>query len=153
MRVIMFLAFLLGGLAQADDATEASAAVHEYFRVFNAGDVEKIANDIYLPPVLIGGGEAHLIYGDAETAAESLDRTYQQIASRGWKKSVIADTMTCVLSDNLALVDTRYSRMTSQGNAIPPVIRTILYVVKKVQGEWRIIAFFGHNPERRPSCI
>ena len=153
MRVIIFLAFLLSGLALADDATEASAAVHEYFRVFNAKDVEKIANDIYLPPVLIGGGETHRIYDDVETAVESLGNTYQQFESLGWKESVIADTKTCILTDDLALVDTRFSRMTDDGKTIPPDIRTTLYALKKVQGEWRIIAFFGHDPERRLSCV
>jgi len=52
----------------------------------------------------------------------------------------------------LALVDTRYSRMDGSGNPIPPAIRTVLYVLQKIDEDWRIVAFYSHDEERRPGC-
>jgi hypothetical protein len=49
-------------------------------------------------------------------------------------------------------VDTRYSRLTSDGDPIPTAVRTTLYVLQKIGGDWRIVAFYGHDNETRPSC-
>tara|TARA_B100001750_G_scaffold179475_1_gene147834 strand:+ start:102 stop:566 length:465 start_codon:yes stop_codon:yes gene_type:complete len=148
-EILVGLVFLFGQLAHADDA---SAKIYEYFGVFNDKDLEQIANNIYAMPLLVGGGEGHLVWNDAESATNSLRNTYKEIESRGWKASVIDNTKTCTLSANLALVDVKFSRMNGEGKAIPPEIRTTLYVLKKTAEGWRIIAFFGHDSDHRPSC-
>ena len=146
---------LLAGVwipALASDAEDAEAKLYEYFEVFNQKDAEKVANVIYSTPVHIGGGTAHRVLATPEAAVENLTNLYAQIEGQGWRESVIENLQTCVLSGTLALVDTRYSRMDSDGNPIPPAIRTTLYVVQKIDGDWRIVAFYGHDNESRPSC-
>ena len=138
--------------ALASDAEDAEAKLYEYFEVFNQKDAEKVANVIYSTPVHIGGGTAHRVLATPEAAVENLTNLYAQIEGQGWRESVIENLQTCVLSETLALVDTRYSRMDNDGNPIPPAIRTTLYVVQKIDGDWRIVAFYGHDNESRPSC-
>ena len=153
MRGLLALGLtLLSFIAMADDADDAGAKLYEYFDVFNQKDAAKVANVIYSTPVHIGGGGGHRVLADPAAAVDNLTNLYEQIEAQGWKESVIEDLKVCVLSDTLALVDTRYSRMTHDGKPIPPAIRTTLYVVQKIEGDWRIVAFYGHDNEHRPVC-
>ena len=146
----LILVFAVGALANEND--DAGAKLYEYFEVFNAKDVEKVANYIYSTPVHIGGGDSHRVLADPAAAIENLNGLYPQIEAQGWKESVIEDLQICHASDTLALVDTRYSRMDQDGQPIPPAIRTTLYVLQKIEDRWAIVAFYGHDSDKRPSC-
>lgn len=150
LLTLLLLAFTIN--ATADDSDEAGAKIYEYFELFNARDVQTIANEIYSSPVHIGGGAGHRVYVDPAAAIESLNSFYGQLDEQGWKASVIDHLEICQLSDTLALVDTRFSRVTQDGEPIPPAVRTTLYVVQVIDGAWRIVAFYGHDADKRPSC-
>ncbi len=152
MKFFGLLAFFACSVAIADDAADAGAKVHEYFAAFNAREVEKVANEIYSTPVHIGGGDGHRVLATPESAAENLANLYEVIVERGWKESKISSLSICVASDTLALVDTQYSRLNQDGDPIPPVLRTNLYVLQKIDGAWRIVAFYGHDDDKRPAC-
>jgi hypothetical protein len=138
--------------AAADNAADAGAKVHEYFAAFNAQQVQRVANEIYSTPVHIGGGDGHRVLATPEAAVENLQSLYKVIIDRGWKESKISNLSICVASDSLALVDTQYSRLNQDGEPIPPVLRTNLYVLQKIDGAWRIVAFYGHDDDKRPAC-
>ncbi|MGI9261817.1 MAG: DUF6841 family protein [Woeseiaceae bacterium] len=135
----------------ADDEA-AGAKLHEYFAAFNEKDVDRIANQIYATPVQIGGGNGHRIYADPTDAIDNLNRLYEQIEAQGWVASRIENLEICVVSKSVALVDTRYSRFDGDGEPIAPAIRTTLYVLQKINDSWRIVAFYGHDSDRRPTC-
>lgn len=152
MKILTLLLVAFAANALADDADDAGAKLYEYFAVFNAKDVERVANHIYATPVQIGGGPSHRVLADPAAAVENLTNLYEQIEAQGWKESVIEDLSICIASATLALVDTRYSRMDHDGNPIPPAIRTTLYVLQKIDDRWAIVAFYGHDSDKRPSC-
>ncbi len=154
MRIILFLvtAILVSAQAPADDAADAGARLYEYFELFNSKDTESIANTIYSTPVHIGGGAGHSLFENSQAAIESLTNLYEQIEAQGWVESRISDLKICMASATLALVDTRYSRIDRDGVPIPPAIRTTLYILQKIDGDWRIVAFYGHDPDIRPGC-
>ena len=153
MKRMFWLAIvLLSAASVADEAGDASAKVYEYFDVFNAKDIAGIVDTIYSTPIHIGGGNSHRVLADANAATENLAGLYEMLDGQGWKESVIENVRTCQLSDSLALVDTRYSRIDRDGNPIPPRIRTNLDVVQKLEEGWRIVAFYGHDADKRPVC-
>jgi ketosteroid isomerase-like protein len=152
-NVVLALVIVLAGTTVfAADNEAAGAKLHEYFAVFNAKDVERIAHDIYSTPVQIGGGAGHRIYADPADAIENLNGLFERIEAQGWVESRIENLRVCVASDSLALVDTRYSRIDRDGNPIAPAIRTTLYVLQRIDDDWRIVAFYGHDDDNRPSC-
>lgn len=150
--VILMLVLLSYSVAIADDADDAGAKLYEYFEAFNAQDTHKVANEIYSTPVHIGGGDGHRVLPTPEAAVENLENLYAVIKGRGWKESKISSLEICVASDTLALVDTQYSRLKQDGEPIPPTLRTNLYVLQKIDGDWRIVAFYGHDDDKRPAC-
>ena len=152
IKLITLFAFIVCNVAIADDANDAGAKLYEYFATFNEKNVHKVANQIYSTPVHIGGGSGHRVLADPDMAVENLTNLYEQIEAQGWVESKISDLVICLASESLALVDTRYSRIDNEGNAIPPAIRTTLYVLQKIAGDWRIVAFYGHDNDHRPAC-
>lgn len=152
IKLIALLAIIWCNVAIADNAEDAGAKVYEYFTVFNARDTQRIATEIYSTPVHIGGGTAHRILADPEAAIANLADLYEVIEAQGWRESVIDNLKICMASETLALVDTRYSRIDENGEPIPPAIRTNLYVLLMLEGSWRIVAFYGHDDDKRPSC-
>lgn len=149
---MLFLLILLVTPAAADDAADAGAALHNYFDAFNRKDVQKVAHEVYSTPVHIGGGEGHRVLANPEAAVDNLTNLFEQIEEQGWVESRISDLEVCVASATLALVDTQYSRLDKDGGAIPPAVRTTLYVLQKLEGDWKIVAFYGHDDDKRPSC-
>ena len=149
-RLLLSSLLFVAMAASAND--DAGAKIYEYFELFNAKDVQKIAHEIYSSPVHIGVGDSHRVYADPAAAIESLNSFYGQLDEQGWKASIIDDLQICELSDTLALVDTKFSRMTHAGEPIPPAVRTTLYIVQKIEGDWRIVAFYGHDADKRPAC-
>lgn len=150
--IIAVLATFASMITLADDADDAGAKLYEYFAEFNEKDIETVANYIYSTPVHIGGGTGNRVLADPAAAVANLTGLYEQIEAQGWVESRIDNLKVCVASDTLALVDTRYSRIDRDGNPIPPAIRTTLYVLQKIDGDWRIVAFYGHDNDNRPSC-
>ena len=154
MKFTILFYILLGtsGLVLADDSDDTGAKLYEYFETFNAKDMRKVANEIYSTPVHIGGGDGHRVLENPDAAVANLTNLFVQIEAQGWVESRIENLKICVASPTLALVDTRYSRIDKEGNAIPPAIRTTLYVLQKIEGDWRVVAFYGHDNDSRPAC-
>lgn len=154
MRILLTIALVLlcSAPSSADDRADAGAKVYEYFATFNARDVQKIAAHIYATPVHVGGGDSHRVLADAPAAIANLNNLFEQIGKQGWRESRIEDVKVCLASATLALVDTRYSRIDVDGIPIPPAVRTTLYVLQKIDGDWRIVAFYGHDNGIRPGC-
>lgn len=150
--IMTLLVIVICNVAVADDADDAGAKLYEYFATFNDKDIQKVANHIYSTPVHIGGGAGHRVLATPDAAVENLTGLYKQLDTQGWVESRISDLKICVASETLALVDTRYSRLDKEGNAIPPAIRTTLYVLQKIEDEWRVVAFYGHDNDMRPAC-
>lgn len=150
--IMVMLALFATTNVIADDAADAGAKVYEYFEAFNQKDTNKIATTIYSMPVHIGGGTGHRIYADASAAVASLPGFYEQIEADGWVESRISDLKICMASETLALVDTRFSRLDQNGETMPPAIRTTLYILQKIEEDWRIVAFYGHDNDSRPGC-
>lgn len=46
----------------------------------------------------------------------------------------------------------RTSRIDHNGTPIPPALRTNLYVLQKLDRDWRIVAFYSHDNNKRPGC-
>ena len=67
-------------------------------------------------------------------------------------ESKISSLSICVASDILALVDTQNMRLIQDGYLIPPNLRTNLYLLQNIDGIWKVVAFYGHDDDKRPAC-
>lgn len=150
--ILLTLTLFVSTNVVADDADDAGAKLFEYFDAFNEKAITFIANDIYSTPVHIGGGSSHSMMADPAGAVAALESLYDDLEGDGWVESEISDLQICMASDTLAFVDTLYSRLKQNGEAIPPAIRTTLYILQKFDDDWKIVSFYSHDNDKRPSC-
>ena len=149
---IIIVTALIGAPVLADDVSESQAKLHEYFERFSARDIDGILGEIYANPVHIGSGSAHRAYQTNADAKKSLDSLYEQITGQGWVRSVIRRIDSCQLVDGLVFSDVRYVREKGDGEAIAPGLRSNIYVTRKTDKGWRIIAFYGKDPDVKFEC-
>ncbi len=154
MRGILLasLAALSLHVAAADNVKDAKAKLHEYFETFNKNDIHKVTTEIYSTPLHTGFGSNHGVLATPAEAFESLDEFRKQISSEGWVKFRIDDVQTCELSDTLVLLDTHYTGIYKEGSDNPGTSSTLMYVLQKIDDNWRIIAYYGHDHDKRPTC-
>ena len=154
MKKLFFAALILltPMVAAADDAADAEAKLREYFDAFNARDTRTISEAIYSAPVHIANQSGHRAYLTPEDARTSLRNLYAQIEDQGWVKSVIQRVNACVIAEGLVFAEVIYARNTAEGEAIPPGIRTNIYVVQELPVGWRIVAFYGKNAGVKLTC-
>ena len=152
MRSVALLLLFVAGTASADSHGEVEAHMLKYFDRFNARDVETIAEEVYAMPLQIAGESVNRTLADADAARASLVNLYRQLDQQRWAASVISRVDVCLLAEGLAFADTIYSRIDEDGDAIPPAVRTNVYVLRKQDGGWRIIAFYLRDADKPPAC-
>ena len=150
--VLATVLLLVGGVVCADDAEEASIKVQEYFDAFNARDVDKITSEVYAMPVHIGSGAEHRVLIDEQAATDNLRTLYAQLDEQGWARSEIREINGCSVAPGMVFADVTYSRIDKGGNAIPPDLRTNLYILRGHEDGWRIIAFYIHATDKTVGC-
>jgi hypothetical protein len=148
----MLVTLFAATVASADDAASAEAKIREYFDAFNDKAVQRISESIYSVPVHMASQAGHRAYLSVEDARENLLTLYRQIEDQGWSESVIDEVNACVIATGLVFAEVRYTRNKSNGEAIAPGLRTNIYVVQELPVGWRIIAFYGKNPDTLLTC-
>lgn len=152
MRWTIAAALVAAGACLADATDDVEAKMMQYFELFNARDVAGITEEIYAVPVHIASEAGHRSLSSDAASRDSLRNLYTQIEAQGWVRSVIDSVDVCLLSDGLAFAETRYARIDADGKPIPPDVRTNVYVLRKLETGWRIVAFYPHDPGRKFDC-
>ena len=151
-RYWAILILFLCGNALAGDADDVKAHLYKYFATFSAGDAEKVANEIYSTPLHTAFGTSHGVMATPDAAVENLGNLYEEWGADGWAESRINRMDVCMATDNIALVDTRYSNLNKDGEQLPPGEQAIIYVLQKIEGNWRVIAYYGLDSDKQPRC-
>ena len=132
--------------------SEVKKLFNEFIIAFNAKDSEKITRTFFRTPVTLRQGENVSLVTTSEDAIRTLENLFGQIEQKGWTKSKVIRVDLCVISETLVFLDNEYSRLKEDGTAIEPAIRRTLQVWQKLKDEWRIVAFYFHDPSVRIGC-
>jgi len=136
--------------ARADkDEREVRDLMEKYLELFNAAAAKEIAQHIYAAPIQHTSKTGHGAVTSTAEVQNMFDNIFKQIKARGWVRSHTHSLDVLVLGDGLALVELNYSRIAGDGKPIPPDRRAGLYVVKKIDDAWRIVALYGHDATKK----
>jgi ketosteroid isomerase-like protein len=137
------LAFVAVTPAFADDAAkEVEAKMREYFTVWNQHDAAAVATRIYRLDNTANG---------AGTQA-NFQAQFDSLKAQGYDHSELKSIDTCLIGPNLALAWMRYSRIKTDGTAMPPKDRATLYKLRKTADGWRIAELLGGDATGDFSC-
>ncbi len=132
-----------------EDASDARAHVEKHLELFNASAAEEISHKMFAAPVHYTTRTGH---GTAATTADvqrMFETIFEAIRKRGWVRSTTHELDAFAAGDGVAFVELIYSRMDAHGKAIPPEKRATLYVLKKLEAGWRIVALYSHDSARK----
>ena len=132
--------------------SEVKKLFNEFITAFNARDSEKITSNFLRAPLTLREGDNVTLVTTPEDAIRTLDHLFDQIEQKGWKESKVIGVDLCEISETLVFLDNEYSRLKEDGSAIEPAIRKTLQVWQKLNDEWRIVAFYFHDPSVRIGC-
>lgn len=128
---------------------DVTAAANEYMAKFSKEDAKGVAQDVYShPAVAIRDGSVQL--SDEATLAEQYANNIKRLKAGGWVRSAFLNPTVCVLTSNVALMSTKFARYDKDNKVILVGAETDVFT-KTPQG-WKLVALFGHSPERGISC-
>jgi hypothetical protein len=137
LKAAVMAALLLSPVAaRADDKGDAEAFMREYLRLWNAHDAGAIIARIYR------------LEGDNPMGTQAgLQAEFDALKAQGYDYSDIHSITACVRPGDRADVDLRYSRLKTDGTAMPPTERKSLYRVRKFPDGWRVVGFGALPPQ------
>ena len=136
------LAAVLALPAFADErGREVEAFLREYTRLWNAGDAATITDKVY----------RFDIPGATSTKA-GLEAEFARLKSQGYDHSEIRSVEGCLLTADRAMVEMRYTRLKTDGTAMPPAERAGLYMLRKFPEGWRITQLIGMGAGSDLAC-
>ena len=115
--------------------------IRKYTELFNAGEAEAIASEIYSEPVMIidPTNEKHFILETQEQIADHGQAVFRAIKSEGWDHSVVHDTSIRMTGPDMAMVSLKFSRFNEKGDVIPPGEHLGNYILLRTSSGWRVI--------------
>ncbi|MCY3606184.1 MAG: nuclear transport factor 2 family protein [Gammaproteobacteria bacterium] len=151
--MILVLMTALASTVAADDSVKgARATLDNYFDAFNSGDLQRVANEIYSTPLHQGLGTEHNVLATPEDALQQLTGFHKGISAQGWVEFRFENVESCVLTEDLVLLDTQYASVFKKGPESFETMTTMLYVLQRNEGSWKIISYYRHDGDTRPTC-
>ena len=154
MKRFALVALLIVGVdtSFAQDSEDVRALIENYLALFNAEASRRIAEEIYAAPVQFIFTIGHQVAQTTDEVENVFDLLLEDIKGRGWTHSVNHGVDVCMVRDGMAFVQIEYSRIDGNGRPIPPDQRVGLYVVRRFDTGWRIIAGYGFDAAADVTC-
>ncbi len=127
--------------ALADDKADAEAFMWAYLERWNAHDAEAITARYYR----LDGN--HPWSTEAGMRAE-----FDRLKGLGYDKSDIQSVVGCVMEPDMAHVELRFVRLTTDGGFMPPKDRVSLYRLRKFEDGWRVTSMSALRDGQKMEC-
>jgi len=139
---IIALAMAAGPALADGPGAPVEALMTGYFKLWNANDGAAITSRIYQ-------------FDQTTNPMQTLtgfNASYAQLKGQGYDHSVLKSVHACLLTPNLAMAELRYSRMKTDGTAMPPADRAGIYMAKKTKDGWRISQIISMDASAKLDC-
>jgi len=128
--------------AFADEkAREVEAFMADYLKLWNAGDAKTITEKYY-----------RFDRPNPWQQQVGLQAEFDRLKGQGYSHSDTTGLDSCLISRTEAMTELRYSRMKTDGAAMPPKDRATLYFARKFPDGWRITNFIPMSPTANLNC-
>jgi hypothetical protein len=128
--------------ARADErGREVEAFMRGYLTLWNAHDAKAIIERIY-----------RMDRSNPMGTLAGLQAEFDRLKVQGYDHSDLISLKACLITPTQSVVEFRFSRLKTDGSALPPTERASLYFVRKFPDGWRINQLMGMNPTARVTC-
>jgi hypothetical protein len=128
--------------ARADErGREVEAFMRGYLTLWNAHDAKAIIERIY-----------RMDRSNPMGTLAGLQAEFDRLKVQGYDHSDLISLKACLITPTQSVVEFRFSRLKTDGSALPPTERASLYFVRRFPDGWRINQLMGMNPTARVTC-
>ena len=122
------------------DLEDVEALMTRYVELFHNEQTEIMAEEIFLPPVLMltSVDKTHSVKATPSEISEVFNSILKRIKSTGWKQSVVNHLDINLVGQDMATVDMRYSRLNASGQVF--YTGSGKFILVKRELGWRIIS-------------
>ena len=152
LLISVFVVSLIQPAYSGDAENQIEQLFNSYFALFNAGDTEALASQIFEPPVQFSNGESHGTWAAESDVVHGFVESLATLRDQGWARSEISSIHVCVIAEHYALVELGYFRIDADGNVLAPQKRKGVYIVLRTDNGWRIIADYAQEPSVQINC-
>jgi hypothetical protein len=120
---------------------EVEAFMAEYLRLWNAHDARAITDHVYR-------FDRPNPMGDLA----GLEAEFARLKAQGYDHSTKTSIEACLIGQDRALAEFRFSRLKADGAPLPPKDRATLYFLRRFPDGWRITQMVGFDARAKITC-
>ena len=123
------------------------ALMNDYVEAWSNGDVNKIVEEIYEPPLTIRYQDSVLILGNKQRLKIFLSETFEDLENNNYGYSIINDWESKTLDENIVSLTMSYTRFLKDSSIMGEFNREASYILKKNNnGEYKIKSLIPKTP-------
>jgi len=133
--------------SSTDSEEKVEALMNDYVEAWSNGDVNKIAEEIYDPPLTIRYQDSVIVLGDKGRLKKFLAQTFEHLEKSNYGYSVINNWESKTIDKDIVSFKMNYTRFLKDGSIMGDADRQTSYVLKKnIDGDYRIKSLIPRTP-------
>lgn len=117
-----------------------------YVKYWSDQDFNKISEEIYGVPFALYNQDEVTVFSTEDQVVSFLKNTFNQLEENNYGYSVTNSFEHYKEDDNIIIIEMNFTRFLKDGNIMGEKERKASYILKKIDGSFKIVALIPHSP-------
>ena len=117
-----------------------------YVKYWSDQDFNKISEEIYGVPFALYNQDEVTVFSTEDQVVSFLKNTFNQLEENNYGYSVTNSFEHYKEDDNIIIIEMNFTRFLKDGNIMGEEERKASYILKKIDGSFKIVALIPHSP-------
>ena len=117
-----------------------------YVKYWSDQDFNKISEEIYGVPFTLYNQDEVTVFSTEDKVVSFLKNTFNQLEENNYGYSVTNSFEHYKEDDNIIIIGMNFTRFLKDGNIMGEKERKASYILKKIDGSFKIVALIPHSP-------
>ena len=117
-----------------------------YVKYWSDQDFNKISEEIYGVPFILYNQDEVTVFSTEDQVVSFLKNTFNQLEENNYGYSVTNSFEHYKEDDNIIIIEMNFTRFLKDGNIMGEKERKASYILKKIDGSFKIVALIPHSP-------
>ena len=117
-----------------------------YVKYWSDQDFNKISEEIYGVPFTLYNQDEVTVFSTEDKVVSFLKNTFNQLEENNYGYSVTNSFEHYKEDDNIIIIEMNFTRFLKDGNIMGEEERKASYILKKIDGSFKIVALIPHSP-------
>ena len=117
-----------------------------YVKYWSDQDFNKISEEIYGVPFTLYNQDEVTVFSTEDKVVSFLKNTFNQLEENNYGYSVTNSFEHYKEDDNIIIIEMNFTRFLKDGNIMGEKERKASYILKKIDGSFKIVALIPHSP-------